>query len=173
MEGKGILHTIYVCLLYFVFGSGFLAPTIAIYKHNMGTMVLQSRLPLTGIFKQAGFLWHCLYWCCMSGLETNQSAPQLPCDVTRPDTTPLKLGDYLPNWPINVNVPPGFTEIEIIVVLLVILCFVHLPKSAWSLHISMNFSLVWEEKKTNLEKVVHLWEWLDSRKTPRSYTWRL
>lgn len=54
MEGKGILHTIYVCLLYFVFGSVFfLAPTIDIYKHNMGIMVLQTRLPLTGIFKQA------------------------------------------------------------------------------------------------------------------------
>lgn len=56
MEGKGILHTIYVCLLYFVFGSVFLAPTIDIYKHNMGIMVLQTRLPLTGIFKQTGFL---------------------------------------------------------------------------------------------------------------------
>lgn len=60
MEGNGILHTIYVCLLYFVFGCEFgffflfvfLAPSIDIYKHNMGIMVLQTRLPLTGIFKQ-------------------------------------------------------------------------------------------------------------------------
>lgn len=30
----------------------FLAPSIDIYKHNMGIMVLQTRLPLMGIFKQ-------------------------------------------------------------------------------------------------------------------------
>lgn len=30
---------------------------------------------------------------------------------------------------------------------IVILCFVHLPKPAWSPHISMNFSLVWEGEK--------------------------
>lgn len=39
-----------LCLVLFFF---FLAPTIDIYKHNMGIMVLQTRLPLTGIFKQA------------------------------------------------------------------------------------------------------------------------
>lgn len=72
MEGNGILHTIYVCLLYFVFGCEFvflffflfLAPTIDTYKHNMGLMVLQTHLPLTGIFKQTGFLRHRFYWCC-------------------------------------------------------------------------------------------------------------
>lgn len=91
MEGNGILHTIYVCLLYFVFGCEFvflfffLAPTIDTYKHNMGLMVLQTRLPLTGIFKQTGFLWHRFYWCRMSLLETNRSALQLQCDVTRSD----------------------------------------------------------------------------------------
>lgn len=99
MEGNGILHTIYVCLLYFVFGCEFviflfLAPTIDIYKHKMGLMVLQTRLPLTGIFKETGFLRHRLYWCCMSLLETNQSDLQLQCDVTRSDIASLKLGDF-------------------------------------------------------------------------------
>lgn len=45
-----------LCLVVSLFFCFFLAPTIDTYKHNMGLMVLQTRLPLTGIFKQTGFL---------------------------------------------------------------------------------------------------------------------
>lgn len=46
------MHTIYVSLLYFLCLFVFsLALTIDDNKHNMGIMVLQTHLPLTGVFK--------------------------------------------------------------------------------------------------------------------------
>lgn len=94
MKGNGILHTIlclpfifcvwlWVCLF---FGFFFFAPTIDIYKHNVGIMVLQTRLPLMGIFKQTGF-YDIVYTGVVCRLWRRISLLHSSVTVTRSDVT--------------------------------------------------------------------------------------